>query len=118
MTDDRSRRAVETAEQFLARMKTDEQLAVACREAVAACDEAYAAESARPRKEYSAKKYSESMGAAIAARALGHGYTQNVISKVVGALAFHGLIGDRAGLEPFYVEMTYLFSAPVGAQCC
>jgi hypothetical protein len=105
MTDDRSRRAVETAEQFLAGRATDEQLAVACREAVAACDEVYAAESARPREEYSMKNHSESMGAAIAARALVHGYTQGVISKVVNALTFHGLIGDRAGRESLFVEM-------------
>jgi hypothetical protein len=106
MADGRSRRAVETAEQFMVGMATDEQLAEARREAEAACDEAYSAESARPREACSMEKYSESLGAAIAVRAIVHGYTQNVIAKVRAALAFHGEVRDSARSESLFIDLS------------
>jgi hypothetical protein len=118
MADERSRRAVETAERFMVGMATDEQLAVARHEADVACDEAYTAESVRPSEAYSSEKYSESMGAAIAVRALVHGYTQSLLVKVRGALAFHGEIRDSVGFVLLNVEMSTALRDIFGNPFC
>src|SRR5262245_48208328 len=65
IADERSRCAVNTAERFMAGMATEEQLAVATREARVACDEAYATETNRPPGEYSAATHSLALGTAI-----------------------------------------------------
>ena len=105
--DERSRHAVEIAELHLIGLATDESLSKAKQAAKDAYQEAYAREENRPDGSYSRDQYSESLGAAIAARALLLGYTENVVGKVRDGLGFAGHLQSRGEAGLLLAEMTH-----------
>jgi hypothetical protein len=107
IVDERSRQAIEIAEQHLIGLATDEALSSAKQAAKDSCDEAYAREENRPEGSFSRDQYSESLGAAIAARALLLGYTENVVGKVRDGLVFAGVFQSRGEVDSLLAEMTH-----------
>jgi hypothetical protein len=107
LVDERSRHAVEIAEQHLVGLAGEDELSLAKQAVKAACDEAYALEENRPEGTFSPEQYAESLGTAIAVRALLRGYTQNVVAKVRDALFFGRVLHSKAESDSLLARMAH-----------
>ncbi len=101
LTDERSRKAVDVAERFLAGLANSDELTVAIQEAHAARTDAVTAYEFDTRTSLLGAR----QAALVAAWVVDRGYHQSVISKVRDALAFHGEIQGKADIEALLAKM-------------
>jgi hypothetical protein len=102
LADDRSCRAVDVAERFLAGMADPTELAAAAEQAEEARVEANDAFEAGG---HSVELLAYRQAAQVAAVSVAHGFHQSLVTKVRDALAFRGHIRGRADLESLLAGM-------------
>jgi hypothetical protein len=102
LADDRSRRAVDAAERFLAGMAGAAELAAAARQAD---DARVDANDAFDAAGHSVELLGCRQAAQVVAVSVAHGFNQSLITKVRDALAFRGHVRGRADLESLLARM-------------
>jgi hypothetical protein len=102
IADDRSRRAVDVAELFLAGMAGAAELAAAAKQAE---DARVDANDAFDAGGHSVELLGFRQAAQAAAVSVAHGFNQSLITKVRDALAFRGHVRGRADLESLLARM-------------